>query len=256
MAAKTPKPQGIQSVDHALSILNHIKEAHEPPTLTELSGMTAMSKSRLQKYLVSLVQSGALTLDEKDKTYRLGPKLIELGLSALNKFDIVSAVDPFLLEIKQELNQSSALAIWTEKGPMVVKYQDSGRSINVEIEVGFYVPLLKSAVGKCFAAFLPSSITKRMIDQEIHKHGFDKSQAMAELEKVRENGFATRDTSFGDLPGSNSVACPIFDYSGEITAVLCLIGFIGDLDLDASSRDVTKLKEVAGRLSRLQAYPC
>src|SRR5699024_12369161 len=68
---------------------------------------------------------------------------------------------------KNELSQSSALAIWTDKGPIVAKYGNSGRSINVQIEVRFYSLLIESVISKCFTAFLPLELTEHLQDRNI-----------------------------------------------------------------------------------------
>lgn len=255
MEQNVASPKGIQSVEHAIFILDQVKKAKKPLTLTELSTMTGMSKSRLQKYLVSFVKLALLTLNEKEKTYNLGPKLIELGLSAQRQFDIISVIAPFLLEIKEELNQSSLIAFWTEQGPTIVNYQGSGRIINVGIEVGSYTPLLKSSVGKCFAAFLPEHLTKELFDYELVRYELDRDEVVKELNEIRALGFSYRDRNFGDLPGNVSAAAPVFDHSDQVAAVVCIIGFEGDLNVDRNSKAVNKLKEVVENVSRLLGQP-
>src|SRR5690625_7363778 len=95
----------------------------------------------------------------------MGPKLIELGLTALEQVDIASIAEPYIKALGKELNQSIALAIWSEKEPIVVKYEKSKKPIQVEIQLGYRVPLM-SAVGKCFVAFTPSARVKSLIDRK------------------------------------------------------------------------------------------
>src|SRR5699024_10415909 len=136
-----PSGQGIQSIERGTMVLDEIKKSEKPLTLTELSHQVHMSKNGLKKYLISFVRVGILTFDEETKTYSFGYKLIEFGLNALNRFSIFSIIEPYMMQIKNEINQSSALAVWTEKGPVIARYQSGGKSVNVEIEVGYYPPL-------------------------------------------------------------------------------------------------------------------
>lgn len=246
--------QGIQSIERGTMILDEIKRNEKSLTLTELSQKVHMSKNGLKKYLVSFVRVGILTFDEEKKTYSFGSKLIEFGLNALNRFSIFSIADPYLMQIKNEINQSSALAVWTEKGPMIAKYQGGGRSVNVEIETGYYPSLLGSSVGRCFAAFLPTQFTKDIIDSEVMDYDLDRSLIMEDLNRIKETGFSSRDTYFGDLPGNHSISCPIFDYSGTMKAAICVLGFTNDLNIDAQSNEVNTLKEITRKMSERLAY--
>lgn len=249
-----PTGQGIQSIERGTVILDEIKKNESPLTLTELSQKVHMSKNGLKKYLVSFVKVGILTFDEKSKTYDFGATLIEFGLNALNRFNIFSIIDPYMMRIKNEINHSSALAIWTEKGPVIAKYQSGGKSVSVGIEIGYYPPLLGSAVGKCFASFLPAQFTKEIIDLEILDYDLDRDRVIEDLKFIKKAGFSSRDNYFGDLPGNHSISCPIFDYSGTITAAICVLGFTNDLSTDEQSYEVKTLKEITSNISERLGY--
>src|SRR5690625_4824158 len=211
MGKKKANTTGIQSIERAIHILEAIKKRKSPITLTELAELVGMGTSSLQKYLFSFVKTGVLTFDEKSKVYTLGPKLIELGLSALNSLDDISHIYPYLEKIRDKYNQSSALAVWTEHGPMIVKYQKSKRSINVHIEEGFSPPLLVSSIGKCFAAFLPFETIQEQYKREIEKYGLDEKKLSKDLEKIRTNKLSIRDTNVTELPGKVTISSPIFN---------------------------------------------
>lgn len=249
-----PTSQGIQSIERGSLILDEIKGNENPLTLTELSQKVHMSKNSLKKYLVSFVKVDILTFDEEKKTYGLGSKLIEYGLNALNRLSIFSIVNPFLLRIKNEINHSSALAIWTEKGPVIAKYQRGGRSVSVGIEIGYYPPLLGSSVGRCFAAFLPSQLTKNIMDREIINYVLDRGLVMEDLNCIKKTGFSSRDNYFGDLPGNHSISCPIFDYSETMIAAICIMGFSNDLNTSVQSNEVNALKEITKQISERLGY--
>lgn len=242
--------QGIQSLEMAFDILNCFKEANSPMSLSELSKEMGVPKNRIHKYLVSFRRVGALIQNKSDSTYSMGPKLIELGLTALEQVDIVSVAEPYIKDLGKSLKQSVALAIWTEKGPIVVKYEKSGKPIHVEIQLGYRVPLL-SALGKCFVAFIPSTQVRPLIQQDINKFQLNEKDIEAEMNRIREEHLSFRDTPFEGVPGSIAIASPIFDYTGNIVAALCVIGFEGDLNYVKSAEEVIKLKETVQQISNL-----
>lgn len=254
MANDVSNRQGIQTVERTALVLEEIRNSSHPLTLTELSKKAFMSKNNLKKYLVSFLRVGFVTFNDKNKTYDLGPKLIELGLHALNEYSVISIIDPFMLKIKEEFESSSALAIWTQSGPVISKYQSSGRSLNVEIKLGYYPPLLKSSIGKCFASFLSSQYTEDIINKEIKAYELDSKLVEEELNHIKKNGFASRDEDFNELPGSLSIAAPIFNHAGEIVGVISILGFTSDFNTNEQSNDVQRIKEIAREISDKLGY--
>ncbi|GGF99758.1 transcriptional regulator [Paenibacillus albidus] len=241
--------QGIQSLEIAFSILNCFKEASAPLSVSELSKRMEMPKNKIHKYLVSFTRVGALIQNKKDSSYAMGPALIELGLVALQQFDVAKIAKPHIREFSKQINHSVALAIWSEGGPIIAEYERSDKPIQVEIQAGYRFPLLMTALGKCFAAFLPSSQVQSLIQREIDNYQLDELLVKQELQTIREERVSFRNTLFAGIPGSMSVASPIFDYTGNMVAALCLIGFTGDIDTSTSSIDVLKLKEKANQIT-------
>src|SRR5699024_8630522 len=155
-----------------------------PVKLTALSKDVGIPKNNLKKYLVSFVRTGFLVFDETNKTYSLGPELISLGLNALNQLDLFSFIDSYISKIIDLLNKPVALAIWSDKGPVISRYQRSNKPVNINIEIGYSPPLLVSSVGKCFAAFLPSELTEEIMEKEVNKFNLNKKSVERELEVI------------------------------------------------------------------------
>jgi len=242
---KKKTPQGIQSLEHAFFILDTIKKSSKSLTLSEISQLTNMSKSRVQKYIVTFLKLQVLVLNKKDYTYSFGSKLLDFGLHLLKNHNIIELSDPYLKKIREELNQASALNIWTQNGPVAVKSESSSGPISVDMQVGYRPPLFKSATGKCFVAFMDPSKIKEFTDTEVQQYNLGK-----ELEDIRKNGYSFRNTIHEGVPGGVAIACPVFDYSEDIIAVLSIIGFSGSIETDPDSKAVQKLKKIASDLSR------
>src|SRR5699024_649458 len=154
--------QGIQSLEMAFTILDCFKEANVPMSVSELSSKMNIPKNRIHKYLVSFKRVGALIQNKDDLTYSMGPKLIELGLTALQQVGVASIAEPDIKAHEKEVNQSIALARGSEKEPIVAKYEKSKKPIQVQIQLRYRVPFM-SAVGTCFLAFTPSPQVKSLI---------------------------------------------------------------------------------------------
>lgn len=241
--------QGIQSVEHAFLILDTIKNNSDSLTLSKISDLTEMSRSRVQKYLISFLKLGVLVQNKKDYTYSYGTKLLEIGLDSLHRFDIIEMSDPYLKEVCKEIGQTSALNIWTPTGPIVVKSEQSENPVSVSIKVGYRPPLYKSATGKCFAAFMSPNKVSEFINNEVKQHNYNRSRIEKELKEIKKNGYSYRDTYHEGVPGGVAITCPVFNNSGSIIAAISIIGFSESMNTTVESEEVKKLKEVSLNLS-------
>jgi len=245
-----PESQGIQSLEIAFSIIDGFLEVGRPMGLSEAADRFAMPRSKLHKYLVSLVRLGVLRQGPDDTRYALGPKLLESGFSVLGGMDIVSVCEPELHHLRHACEEAAALAVWMPNGPMIVRYLRSTHPVAMDMQVGFYAPVMTSAAGKCFAAHLPEQAYRHLVREEIAK-GSDPDAFAEEIEEIRTLGYATRDTLNMRIPGSRAIASPVLYGTGEIAGALLLIGFETDTPPFPERKHVTHLQESAQRVSQL-----
>src|SRR5699024_5869588 len=246
------KIQGIKSLEHAFFILDIIKKNPNPLTLSEISNQTGMSKSRLQKYMISFIRLGALVQEKKSHTYSFGPKLLEYGLYSLRNHNIIKIDTPYLKEIKNELNKTSALNVWTPKGPVVVTSESAEGPISVSIKAGYYPPIYNSATGRCFLAFMDVSepAVEKLMKEELQKTNLKKAEIEQEFKTIRQTGIAVRNTVHEGVPGGLAIACPVFDNTEGIIAVISIIYFSSDFSIDENSKQIKSLKEKIFKLSK------
>ena len=135
MVGEESKSQGIQSVEVGMDILKKIAEAGKPISISEIAILCETSKSKLHRYLTSFVRTGMLEKNQ-DAKYILGTELLRLGLKASQKLNITEIVAPHLMDLKESLNETAALAIWGQNGPFFVSWEENDGPINIGIKVG------------------------------------------------------------------------------------------------------------------------
>ena len=245
----TSESQGIQSLEIAFSIIDGFLSAGKPLGLSAAAEKFNMPRSKLHKYLVSLVRLGVLRQGPDDTRYALGPKLLECGFGILSEIDIVSICEPELHSLRNECEEAAALAVWMPNGPMIVRYLRSKHPVAMDMHVGFYAPLMTSAAGKCFAAHLPLQAYKHLLLKEIDD-GADYNLFASELEKIKGCGFSTRTELLTTIPGSRSIASPVFYGTGAIAGVILLIGFETKPLEFPEEKYVSDLQQAALRVSQ------
>ena len=215
---------GIQSVDIAMRVLRVMLDAGEPLSLKEYSARSRMAPSKLHRYLHSLVESGLLTQARRAGHYELGPFALETGLAALQRMEVLNQSADRLGEFASESGLSACLTVWSPIGPTIIRWQKGRRSVNVAFGVGDVLPLLVSATGHVFLAFLPREDTRAVIEkeqEELRLQNKTAGQLDEIIATVRTQQYACSRGFF--IAGILGIAAPIFNLQNEIAAVVTVV---------------------------------
>ncbi len=242
---------GIQSVEVAARILAALAEAPAPVMLKTLSERTGMPVAKVHRYLTSFTRCGLAVQESAGGRYGVGPFAIQLGLAGLRQIEVVRCAGDALPEFCEELNETVALAVWANRGPTVVRIDESSQPVTMNMRAGSVLPLARSAIGHCFLAHLPPSKTQPVLDAE-RREGVTLEDLDARVARVKAAGFAVSDGM--TLPGVSALAAPVFDHEGRIAAVVGIVGRQGGLSVEAAGAPVRALLRVAADVSARLGY--
>lgn len=237
---------GIQSLELGIHILKKISEVDNPLSITEISEMCDISKSKLHRYLTSLCRTGFLQRNSSLQ-YSLGPALVAIGNNAANSANIKDLARPTLIKLRELLNETVFLSIWEGNGPFPIEIEESRRHVNIGIKVGYKTSIILTTSGRLFTAFLPEQATKDSLQKELLEHNFDPVAFNKELETIREKGYSITEESL--IPGIVAVGCPVFGKNNKIIATISIVGIKNILDLSDDSYLIRLLKRECQELS-------
>ena len=249
-----PKPQrGIQSIDVGGRLLHALTRSDGAMMLKELAEAADMSPAKAHAYLVSFCKLGLMEQDALSGRYDLGPLALELGLVSLNRLDAVKIASAEMSALSSRTGQSTAIAVWGNYGPTIVRFEQSVRPIHVNMRTGTVMQLNQTATGMVFSAF----VTPAQIETALAATSPDAKQraaarraleAMAaELADVRKRGLARAQGN--PVPGVNAFSAPVFDHTGEIALALTALGSAAEFDVDWSSPIAQDVKATAQSIS-------
>lgn len=213
------EPRYSQSLERGLAILGCFTPERSVLGIAELADELGMSRSTTHRYVITLVALGFLEQCSNRK-YRLGLGVTDLGMSALNSMGLRGHSRAYLEELRQRSSYTVSLAVLD--GAEIL-YVDRARSfrrgqnkIDLNLRVGSRLPAHCTAMGKVLLAFLPEADQLKAIAQmELTKRGPNtittKKALLAELEHVREEGFAVNDEELAAGLISIAVAVRIED---------------------------------------------
>lgn len=189
-----------------------------------------MSPSKIHRYLSSFIRTGFVRQDEHTGAYDLGSRSLELGLSALTRFDVVETAGPSMQKLADQFHATTLLSIWSDRGPVIVRMRQASPAMLVSLSHGSVLPATQSATGQAFLANLPDALTKDLVSRQLRGRKSDNGSGRAPISRadlkkviaqVRNDGVARVDSSV--VPGLRGLAAPILDPEGLGAAVLAII---------------------------------
>lgn len=244
---------GVQSLEIGMAILRAISTGHRAMMLKDIAAAADMSASKAHRYLVSLVRSGLVEQDPMTARYDLGPFALSLGLVAVDRLDRVQQGLLAIADLRDEINQTTALAVWSDHGPVIIRSLRPYRPITVNVVTGTALQLLTSASGRVFAAWLPRNTTEALIGREratlsLPPELQTQTGIDAMLAQIRVDGVSVV-SDYHLVPGVAAAASPVFNFKNELTLSVLAIGVKGMIDLTPQGRVVVALKRSAAHLS-------
>lgn len=264
-AGLPPQRAGIQSVEVGFALLQVLAEAHGPLMLRDLAARADMSAAKAHRYLVSFQRLALVVQDEGNTRYDLGPAALKLGLASLSRLDCVKLARQRMAPLMEQVGQTLALAVWGNQGPTIVHWEESPQAVTVNLRLGDVMPLLSSATGLCFAAFMSarnaaqhtpadSRLTHLLQEalaeqQKLARRDVPDTLAAvnALLADVRSRGMARAVNTL--LPGVAGFCAPVFDADGHLVLGMVALGSLATFDPAWDGAVATPLQAAAARLS-------
>jgi DNA-binding IclR family transcriptional regulator len=250
---------GIQSVEVGFALLDVLAQAPGPLMLRDLAAAAHMSAAKAHRYLVSFQRLGLVVQDSTSTRYELGPATLRLGLATLSRLDVVKMARERLPAMIEATGHTMALAVWGNRGPTLVHWQETPLAMPVSLRLGDVMPLLSSATGRCFAAFIDhggsANKAQPMIDDELalaRKLGRSDlpstpAQVQAMVQETRQQGLGRVVNVL--LPGISGFCAPVFDADGHLVLGVVSLGSSATLDTAWDGPIAQRLRQFAQQLS-------
>src|SRR5699024_1721550 len=214
------------SLKRGLDILRLFDEENVTLSLSEVSQKLGVSRTVPYRLMYTLKEEGYLEQDSITKRYQLTPKVLSLGYSYINSFKLPELLQPFLEEIRDDLQASCYLSVLNEKDVVYVGSAPMKELTGINVSVGTRIPAHATANGKLLLAYQPIDKIKKMYSTEEFRkftnYTFSsREQLINELLLIKEKGYAKTDKEFLDF--ISSVAVPIFDNTYSVSAAINVV---------------------------------
>lgn len=247
-------PQGIQSADAALRVVNAIAGVSRAMSLKEIAAAAQMTASNTHRYMVSLSRAGMVRQESETGRYDLGPLALRLGLAALSRLDAFDAASRAMVQLRAEIDMPVFLSIWTAEGPIMIRWLDASHALTVTVKPGSRAPLLTAASGRIFLSYEDPERVRAVLVTELRARKARKASVLVTMDDVRQLQQTVRSHGLANVLGErfqsvNGLSAPIFDTFGALAMSITSVGLDHVFDAAYDGRFAEAIRAAAARAS-------
>ncbi|WP_322102070.1 IclR family transcriptional regulator [Paraburkholderia sp. J41] len=257
--APRERRQRVQSAQTGMAVLKGLARLGGRASLSGLAASVGESPAKVHRYLVSLIEEGLVAQDPSTQQYLLGAEAMMIGVAAMRQADPVRIAEPALVRLRESLEVTCFVAVMGNKGPTIIRFEEPGLPVTVNVRVGSVMSLLWSSTGRVFLGLLDDTRVLGQAQDELAHADADLRRTLDANDPVgalRRDVQAAQCASVRDtnLKGISAVSAPIFDQTGKLCAALTALGASGGFDASPDGPVGQALRAEAATASRLLGY--
>ena len=217
----------IQTVSHALELLEQFSGEVDELGVTELSRRLSLHKNNVFRLLATLESRNYVEQNRSTGNYRLGLKNLELGQTMIRQMGLLRQSRPVLESLAARHNETCYVAVLKDSYIVYLDVVESDLPVRVVPRLGTWLPAYCTAAGKVNLAFmtnaelnlhLPAGELPRFTPHTIT----DRKLLQKHLLQVATQGYAIDDEEL-DV-GVRCVSAPIRDYTKRVVGAVSISG--------------------------------
>jgi IclR family transcriptional regulator, pca regulon regulatory protein len=222
-------PNGSQGLERGLAILSAFGSRRPVLGVSELGREIGLTRSTTHRYVATLAALGYLQQETGSRKYRLGPRVLDLGFSAITSMELREVAAPHLRQLSDDTGFTVNMAILDSIDIVYVeRCRSAGKGqheIDLNLHVGARLPAYCTSLGKVLLAYLPPDEQAARLDQiDFTRRGpntITSRDALAEeLNRIRRQGYAINNEELAY--GLRSIAVPVLDRDGRAAGAINL----------------------------------
>jgi IclR family transcriptional regulator, KDG regulon repressor len=248
----------IQSVSHALDVLEQFYGSSDEIGVTELSKRLKLHKNNVFRLLATLEARGYIEQNKITENYRLGLKCLQLGQTFIKQMGLLLQSRTILEELARHTKESVFVAVRKGKAIIPLDFVEPSREVRVVSFLGTALPAHCTAAGKVHLVFEPEGGLSQNLSERLERYTdktiVDRKALMEQMKEISETGYAVEWGEFSE--DVSSVAVPIRDYTRTLVGSLAVVGPGYRLNSESTMNHITPAVVQAGKeLSKRLGYP-
>lgn len=216
--------------------------------LADVAGSLSINPSTCLNILHTLAEDGFVTA--RDRTYALGPEMVNLAYGALEAVDEFSQVQMLIDRFSRDHHVN--VRMWRIDGNDAIAVTSSSEPsapMAINVIPQRRMPMLNGSIGRIVAAFKPMARAELQTEfARVEWRALSFERFLEQAEHARMAGYAIE---CGDVvEGINAVAAPVFAADGSLDRIISIFALAVDLPRSRIDKTGEALAELAARIGR------
>jgi DNA-binding IclR family transcriptional regulator len=217
-----PAVRLVAAVERASAVLDTLADGASELGTNEIARRTGINPSTVSRLLATLAAAQLVEHVPESGRYRLGLRLLQLGQAVLARLDLREVARPYLMRLVAETGETATLSAPGERDAITVDFVQSESSVRSVARLGRPSVAHATATGKVLLAFGGVEVAPGRLKRYTARTITDRKRLAAELDRVRDRGFAT---AVGEREDDlNAIAAPLFGSRGELAGIVGVQG--------------------------------
>jgi len=174
----------IQSVSHALDVIEELCKANGEVGVTELSKRLKLHKNNVFRLLATLELRGYVDQNKETEDYRLGVKALQMGQSYLSQSTLVGRGTPIIKNLSETIGETVSLVTLQAGNVQFPISIESKRPVKVAPRIAVSFPAKMNAAGRLLTAQLSDATLAEVLASNTVQDAAIKTQ----LQELRSSG--------------------------------------------------------------------
>lgn len=217
---KSTNEYNVTALRKSIAVMEVVKNSPQNLGVSEIARQAGVSKNMCLRILETLTDIGWVEQHPQGPVYELTLAPFKFFAHSRNRITLMDQAYGPLKRLNRETGESVYLAVPYQEQAMIIHVIKGSHPISVTGEIGSSYELHCTAPGKVFLAWADKEFIARYLKRKHVTHTektlTEAPEIKAELERVREQGYATNLEEYGS--GLLGLAAPIFNEDQEVVA--------------------------------------
>lgn len=252
--SRVADPYHIQALERGLDVLRAFRVDRQVMDDGELARRTGLPRKTVERLTFTLEKLGYLKPWRGTRQYEVAAGVLGLAQTFLARQPVSAIARQPMLHVAREVGRNVALGLQEGTDVFILEYAVTDTTGDRRLDVGFRVPLARSALGAACAAAMPPRARARLLDDIRTRYPADWQAHWDRLDAAqRQHASDGYCVAIGTLyPETAAVAVPFRDPTSNETMALGVIAPAKSLDraciVTVGRRLMDLAQELHGRL--------
>ena len=226
MAGEDARPEGkyvVPALAQGLAVLGLFSREHPTLTAPEIATRLALPRTTVFRLLHTLQLTGFVMRGDDERTFKLGPAILDRGFAFLASLDIVEISQPVLQKLRDTTGMSAHLAVRDGREIVYVARFAARTTVASTVQIGTRFPIHATVMGRMMICeFSDADLAALFPTEPLPVYSEQTPSTRAALRTLlaedRARGYAVSQSFFER--GVSSIAAPVRDGNGTIVAAI------------------------------------